>query len=132
LSVTVTAAAKEPLAAGVKVTLMAQLAPAATLDPQLLLCAKSLGLAPVSAMLVMLRDAVPVFFRVAVWAVLVAPTDWLPKARLVADRLKVGCSPTPVPDNDISREPCVPQPITIMPVTLPLAVGAKVTSKAML
>ncbi len=36
LSVRVTAAARVPLAAGVKVTLMVQLAPAATIAPQLL------------------------------------------------------------------------------------------------
>jgi hypothetical protein len=36
LSVRVTAALRDPLAVGLKVTLIVQLAPAATLDPQLL------------------------------------------------------------------------------------------------
>ena len=66
LSVRVTAAVRVPLAVGVKVTLIVQLAPAATLDPQLLVWAKSPALVPVSAMLVMLKAALPVLFRVMV------------------------------------------------------------------
>jgi hypothetical protein len=50
----------------VKVTLMAQLAPAATLVPQLLLCAKSLGFVPPSPMLLTLRAALPVLLKVMV------------------------------------------------------------------
>ena len=64
LSVRVRAAVRDPLAAGVKVTLIVQLAPAATLAPQLLVCAKSLGFVPVMAILVMLKVALPVLFRV--------------------------------------------------------------------
>ena len=60
LSVTVRVAARVPVAAGAKVTLMVQLAPTATLAPQLLVCPKSPGLAPVMAMLVMLTGVVPV------------------------------------------------------------------------
>ena len=66
LSVRVTAAVRVPVAAGLKVTLIVQLAPAATLDPQLLVWAKSLGLVPESAMLVMLKAALPVLVRVIV------------------------------------------------------------------
>ena len=61
-----TAALRVPLAAGVNVTLIVQLAPAATLDPQLLVCAKSLGFVPVSARLEMLKAALPVLFSVMV------------------------------------------------------------------
>jgi hypothetical protein len=64
LSVRVTAALRVPVAAGVKVTLIVQLAPAAIELPQLLVCAKSPGLVPVSAMLEMLKAALPVLFRV--------------------------------------------------------------------
>ena len=46
LSARVTAALRVPLAVGVKVTLIVQLAPAATELPQLLVCAKSLALVP--------------------------------------------------------------------------------------
>jgi hypothetical protein len=66
LSVKVTLAVNDPLATGVEVTLMAQLAPAATLVPQLLLCAKSLGFVPPSPMLLTLRAAFPVLLKVMV------------------------------------------------------------------
>jgi hypothetical protein len=104
LSVRVTEAAKDPLAAGMNVTLTVQLAPAATLAPQLLLCAKSPGFAPVSVMLLMLKAALPVLLSVKVWAELVVPTAWLPKARAVGEKLAVGCpAPTPVPDKEMLR-----------------------------
>jgi hypothetical protein len=60
LSVIVSEALREPVAAGVKVTLIAQLAPATTLLLQLLVCAKSVAFAPPRAMLEMLSAAVPV------------------------------------------------------------------------
>jgi hypothetical protein len=64
LSVRVTFAVRVPLAAGVKVTLIVQLPPAATLDPQLLVWAKSPGFVPESARLEMLKAALPELFRV--------------------------------------------------------------------
>jgi hypothetical protein len=66
LSLRVRAAVKDAALAGVKVTLMLQLPPAATLPPQLLLCAKSLGLVPASARLLMLKAALPVLLKVRV------------------------------------------------------------------
>jgi hypothetical protein len=59
LSVRVTAAVRVPPAAGVKITLILQLAPAATLEPQLLVSAKSPVLLPETAMLVTLKAALP-------------------------------------------------------------------------
>ena len=50
-SLRVTFADRVPVAVGVNVTLIVQLAPAATLEPQLLVCAKSPGLVPVIEML---------------------------------------------------------------------------------
>jgi len=131
LSVRVTEAAKDPLAAGMNVTLTVQLAPAATLPPQLLLCAKSPGFAPVSLMLLMLKAALPVLLSVEVWAELVVPTAWLPKARVVGDKLAVGCpTPTPVPDKEMLRVRLrALVTIDTLPVTLPAAAGAKLTSK---
>ena len=55
LSVTVKVPLRVPVAVGVNVTLIVQLAPAATLVPQLLVCAKSPLLVPVMAMLVRLN-----------------------------------------------------------------------------
>jgi hypothetical protein len=75
LSVTTMVAARLPLAAGEKVTLMVQLAPAATLDPQLLIWAKSPALLPETAMLVMLKATLPELVRVTALVVLVVLTD---------------------------------------------------------
>ena len=60
LSVMVMAPFLLPLAVGLKVTRIVQLAPVATLEPQLLLWEKS----PLALMLVMLRVAFPVFSSV--------------------------------------------------------------------
>jgi hypothetical protein len=60
LSVMVKEPPREPLAVGVKVTLRVQLALAARLEPQVLVWEKS----PLTAMLVMLRVALPVLLRV--------------------------------------------------------------------
>jgi hypothetical protein len=75
-----------PAAVGVKVTEMVQLAPAATLVPQVLVSAKL----DEAAILLIVRVAVPVFFKVTVWAALVVPTVWLAKVRLVGDKLTAG------------------------------------------
>jgi hypothetical protein len=56
----VTAPVRVPAAVGLKVTLMVQLVPVATLDPQVLVWEKS----PLAVMLVMLRVALPVFLSV--------------------------------------------------------------------
>jgi hypothetical protein len=60
LSVMVTTPVLVPAAVGLKVTLRVQLAPAATLEPQVLVWEKS----PLTVMLVMLRAALPVSLRV--------------------------------------------------------------------
>ena len=62
---------RAPKAVGVKVTLMVQLAPAASEAEQLLLCAKS----PLALMEEMFSDAVPVFVRVTGWAGPAVPTS---------------------------------------------------------
>jgi hypothetical protein len=60
LSVMVTAPVLVPAAVGLKVTLRVQLAPAATLEPQVLVWEKS----PLTLMLVIVRLALPVFLSV--------------------------------------------------------------------
>jgi hypothetical protein len=64
LSATVSEAVRLPVAAGVNNIAMVQVPPAATDAPQVLIWLKSLALAPVKAMLVMLKAAVPVLVRV--------------------------------------------------------------------
>jgi hypothetical protein len=66
LSVTMMPAVRVPAADGLKVTLIVQLAPAAKLDPQLFVCAKSLALAPDTAMPVILKAAAPELLSVTV------------------------------------------------------------------
>jgi hypothetical protein len=75
LSATLSVAERVPLAEGVKVTLVVQLPPAATELPQVLVWAKLLALVPESAMLVMLKAALPPLVSVIVFAVPVEPTD---------------------------------------------------------
>ena len=87
LSVMLTEAVRLPLAEGVKVTLIAQLLPAATDPPHVLVSAKLLLLVPWTERLVISKPALPVLLRVTVRAVLVVRTCWLPKARLVGERL---------------------------------------------
>jgi hypothetical protein len=63
-SATLREALRVPVAAGLKVTLIVQLAPAATLDPQVLVWVKSPALVPETETLVTLSDALPVLVRV--------------------------------------------------------------------
>src|SRR2546429_7618317 len=83
LSVMVIAPVRVPVAVGVKVTLMAQLAPAATDVPQVLVCMKS----PLATMLVTLSATVPVLVSVTDCATLVVLRFWLPNVRLLGERL---------------------------------------------
>src|SRR5437899_10808540 len=84
-SVMFTAAARAPGPAGVKLTLIMQLAPAAT-EPapvgQVLPAgkAKSAGCAPVMGMLVRLSGAPPLLVSVTLCPALVVPTRWLPRS----------------------------------------------------
>ena len=99
MSVTVNVALREPVAVGVKVTLIVQVPLAARVEGlrgQLLVCPKSPGLVPVKPMLVMV-SAVPLGFEsVTAWAALVVPTFWFPKSG-TGDGERPG-SDAPVPD----------------------------------
>lgn len=66
LSVAVRVADFDPLLAGVKVKLMVHAAPAATVEPQVLVWLKDDWSVPPMAMLVMLKDAEPVLVRVTI------------------------------------------------------------------
>ena len=61
LSLTVSVAVRVPVAVGVNVTLIVQLPPASTLEPQLLVWAKSPLLVPVMVMPLMLSAVLPGF-----------------------------------------------------------------------
>lgn len=66
-------AERGPLAVGVNVTPIEQFPPATTLDPQLLVCWKSLGLVPPTETAVMLSVALPEFVSITLCSGLVAP-----------------------------------------------------------
>jgi hypothetical protein len=93
LSVIVKAPVSEPTTVGVKVTLRVQLAPSATLAPQLLVSAKSPLFVPAMVTLVMLSVALPVLVSIMGAAELVVPTAWLPKLYDSNDRFTKGASP---------------------------------------
>jgi hypothetical protein len=95
LSVMVTVPVLLPTAAGVKVTLMVQLPPAATLAPHALVSAKS----PVAEMLVMFSGAAPVLLSVTVCVLLVLPSCCLANVRFGVERLTTGPIGTTVNDD---------------------------------
>src|SRR5437879_1521006 len=82
LSVTVSEPARLPSTVGVNVTLIVQLAPAATEAPQVLVSAKS----PLEDMALIVSGAVPVLLSVTACATLLVPISWLPKVRLDEDK----------------------------------------------
>src|SRR5258705_114725 len=77
-------------------------------------------------MLVMLSDAVPVFFRVNGFAALVVFTRWLPKVKLVLDKLTEGA--VPVPERVTVCGLLLALSVTvIVPGWMPVVVGVNVT-----
>ena len=124
LSVTVTVAVRAPVAVGVNVTLIVQLEFAATVVPQLFVCAKSPALAPVIDTLIPV-SAVPLpLDSVSGCELLVVPEDLIAEAHRCS--VSASRSPTPVPDK---LDVCVPAlSVTVsVPVRAPAAVGVNVT-----
>lgn len=129
LSVTVRVPVRLPVAVGVKVTEMVQLWPAATVDPQVLVSAKS----PEAAMVVMASAAAPEFARVMVCAGLVEPVSWLVKVRVAGESAAAGAAAVAVPAKVIvCGEPEALSVMVSVPERLPAAVGAKVTAMVQL
>ena len=92
-SVMVRAAERAPIWLGVKITLMAQLAPAARLGPQVVVWLNSAVLDPAMAMLVMSVGKVAVLDSVSESAPLALPTNSVPKSKLAGDRTRLSaCS----------------------------------------
>ena len=86
LLVIVTAPVRVPVAVGVKVTLIVQSAPAASVVPQVVVREKS----PLAAMLVIFSTALPVLLKVNVCAELVLPTLWLLNESAVVESKSIG------------------------------------------
>ena len=87
LSVIVTAAALVPVAVGVNVALIVQFPPAASELPQVFVAAKSPLSVPVTAIPLMAKADAPLLVSVVLCALLVDPTVWFPKLKLLLDRL---------------------------------------------
>src|SRR5262245_33130537 len=107
-----------PTAAGVKVTLMLQLAPGASDAGQLLFCEKS----PVTVIAARLSAAVPVLVRLIGWEALLVFTTWLAKVSDCGENATCGATPVPlramlngVPLNETVKRP----------VRVPVALGLK-------
>ena len=97
-SVTTSVALRLPAAAGLKVTLIEQLALAASVLPQVLAdSAKSEALAPVTPRLAMFKVAFPVLFKMTAKGALVVVTGWFPKAKLLGERPATAAALVPVP-----------------------------------
>lgn len=126
LSDMLTAPFRTPEAVGAKVTLNVQLAPTATLLPQLLVSAKS----PVTETLVIVSAAAPVLLKVIDFAELVVPTVVLAKFNNegfnVTDGEAVVVVPLPVRVILWGLPEAVSVTLT-SPVRVPAAVGVKVT-----
>ena len=88
-SVSVSVPVRVPPAVGVKVTLTVQLAPAARLLPQLLVCEKS----PLVVMELNVTAPAVSLVAVTVWAALLAPTFCEANVRLVGVTESAGCAP---------------------------------------
>ena len=129
LSVTVNVALREPVAVGVKVTLMVQVPLAAKVEGlrgQLLVCPKSPGLFPVKPMLVMVSAAPLGFESVTALAVLVMPTLWLPKSG-TGEGERLG-EAIPVPDTPAVWGLLLALSVTVnVAIRDPVAAGVKVT-----
>jgi len=114
------------MAFGWNVTVIVQLAPAATLAPQLLVWEKSAEFVPVTVMLETSKTALPELVRSIVWGGLTAPTGWLPIVRLAGERLGLGAPPVPL--RLTLRGLLAPLTASVTAaVRVPVAVGWKVT-----
>jgi hypothetical protein len=92
LSVSVSVPLRLPASLGEKVTLMVQLAPAATESPQVLVCAKS----PVRANLRAVRVPLPASVSVIVCGALLVETVSAGNVRLVLERFTTGAGAVPL------------------------------------
>jgi hypothetical protein len=79
-----------PVFSGVNVTLIVQLAFATRVFPHVCVCEKYALFPPVILMVVKDRVEVPVLVSVTTCALLLTPTIWLPKLRLVGDNVTTG------------------------------------------
>ena len=100
LSATETVAERALAAVGLKVTVIVQVPPAATLDAQVLVCEKSLAFVPAMLTPVTVRTLPPLFVSVTDLAALEVFKGWLPKLSVFDERLTPAGVVVPVPERD--------------------------------
>jgi hypothetical protein len=123
LLVTVTDPVRAPAAVGVNVTLIVQLAPTASVLPQLFVCAKS----PLAAIEPIVAPVVPLFDSVVDCAAVVEPTTVEANARLAGLALSAGPGAVPVPLRATETAPDTSVLTVSVPVREPAAAGVNVT-----
>jgi hypothetical protein len=111
-----------PAPGGLKDTEMAQLAPALTVLPQVLVWEKS----PVVVMPKIVSEELPVLVSVTVWALLLIPTISGGKVSKEEDRLTWAPIPVPLKVTTCGLPPASSVTVSV-PVHVPLARGVKVT-----
>jgi hypothetical protein len=120
---------KLPVAVGLKVTEILQLAPASSVVPQPLVSANALAPAPVIETAMLVSVAVPGFESSTTWTALVVPLVWLPKDNELGASTACGEPDAPVP---LRLTVCgLLESLSVrvsVPVIAPVAVGVKVTS----
>jgi len=130
LSEIVIAPARAPEAAGVKVTKIVQkLMGVLTVLTGMPLAQVSVSAkSPLALMLVKVTGALPMLVTVTLCLLLVAPTNWFPNGKAVAERLMAGPNGVPVPVRltDCGLSPALSM-MTSEPARLPVAVGVNVT-----
>jgi hypothetical protein len=132
LSATLTVAFSDPAAAGLKVTVILQLAPAATLVPQVFVCENDVGFVPAMEMPCpapfRLSAPVPVFLSVMAWVAAEEPTAVLANVNVAGVRLTAGAGATPVPESAaVCGEPLALSATLTVAESAPVAAGLKVT-----
>ena len=111
-----------PITFGVKLTVIVQLAAAATDVPQSLVCAKS----PLATILEKFNEALPVFVSVTICESPVVPTSCATNVKLVEVKLTAGAMPVPDRATICGLLGSFESMVSI-PVRAPPAVGVKVT-----
>ena len=125
-SVIVMFAARFPVAVGLKVTLIVQLAPAATLAPQVFVWEKSPLFVPATVMLAMFNESVPLFESVTFCGALPVVTSWPAKVRLGAESMTDEATPVPLTVK-LCGLPEASSVIVTDALRVPLAEGLKLT-----
>ncbi len=121
-SVMVSVPVRVPVAVGVKVTLTVQLELAATLVPQLLVCAKS----PLACMALMEIEVVPGFDRVTGCEALGLPSTCTAKLSAAGVAFRTALAPVPVRET-VCGLPAALSAMLNVPARVPVPVGVKVT-----